>query len=38
VGAVHGSLGYLVEEHPLLTVVGAALLLVGVWLVLKLRR
>jgi hypothetical protein len=35
---MHGSLGYLVEEHPVLIVVGAVLLLAAVWLVLRLRR
>jgi hypothetical protein len=35
---MHGSLGYLVEEHPLLIVTGATLLLVLVWLVLRLLR
>jgi hypothetical protein len=35
---MHGSLGYLVEEHPVLIVVGAILLLVAVWLVLRQRR
>ncbi len=34
---MHGSLGYLVEEHPLLMIVGVALLLSVVWLVLRLR-
>jgi hypothetical protein len=34
---MHGSLGYLVEEHPLLMIVGVALLLSLVWLVLRLR-
>jgi hypothetical protein len=29
---MHGSLGYLVEEHPVLIVVGATLLLFAVWL------
>jgi hypothetical protein len=35
---VHGSLGYLVEEHPLLIVVGVALLLTLVWLFLRVSR
>jgi hypothetical protein len=32
---MHGSDGYLVEEHPLLIVIAAVLLLLGVWLVLR---
>jgi hypothetical protein len=32
---MHGSGGYIVEEHPLVIVVAAVLLLVGVWLVLR---
>jgi hypothetical protein len=32
---VHGSNGYIVEEHPLLIVAAVALLLLGVWLVLR---
>jgi hypothetical protein len=32
---MHGSLGYLVEEHPLLVVIGATVLLVSVWTVLR---
>jgi hypothetical protein len=32
---MHGSGGYIVEEHPLLTIIAAALLLLGVWLVLR---
>jgi len=35
---MRGGLGYLVEEHPVLMVIAAALLLVCVWLVLKLLR
>jgi hypothetical protein len=35
---MHGSNGYLVEAHPALIVVGAILLLVAVWLVLRQRR
>ena len=32
---MHGSGGYIVEEHPLVIVVAAVLLLVGVWFVLR---
>jgi hypothetical protein len=32
---MHGSDGYIVEEHPLVIVVAAVLLLVGVSLVLR---
>jgi hypothetical protein len=35
---MHGSGGYLVEEHPVLIVVCAILLLAAVWLVLRQRR
>jgi len=35
---MRGSGGYIVEEHPLLIVVSAVLLLVLVWLVLKRLR
>jgi LPXTG-motif cell wall-anchored protein len=35
---MRGSLGYIVEEHPVLIVVGAMLLLVAVWLLLKRVR
>lgn len=34
-GDMRGSNGYLVEQHPLLIVVGAAILLIGVWLFLR---
>ncbi len=34
---MHGSDGYIVEEHPLLIVVGVVLLLLGVWLMLRRR-
>lgn len=34
---MHGSGGYIVEEHPLVIVVAAVLLLLGVWLVLRRR-
>jgi hypothetical protein len=32
---MHGSGGYIVEEHPLVIVVAVILLLLGVWLVLR---
>jgi hypothetical protein len=32
---VHGGLGYLVEEHPLLLTVAALLILVVLWLILR---
>jgi hypothetical protein len=32
---MHGSDGYLVEEHPLLIAAAVVLLLLGVWLVLR---
>jgi hypothetical protein len=32
---LHGSGGYIAEEHPLLIVAAAVLLLWGIWLVLK---
>jgi hypothetical protein len=32
---MHGSGGYIVEEHPLAIVVAAVLLLLGVWFVLR---
>jgi hypothetical protein len=32
---MHGSGGYIVDEHPLVIVVAAVLLLLGVWLVLR---
>jgi hypothetical protein len=35
---MRGSNGYIVEEHPLLIVVAAILLLVAVWLVLRKLR
>lgn len=33
-----GGLGYLVEEHPLLMIVGVAVLLALVWLFLRVSR
>jgi hypothetical protein len=35
---MRGSDGYIVEEHPLLIVVAAIVLLIGVWFVLKAMR
>jgi hypothetical protein len=35
---MRGSLGYIVEERPVLIVAGAILLLVAVWLLLKRVR
>jgi hypothetical protein len=32
---MHGSGGYIVEEHPLLITVAVVLLLFGVWIVLR---
>lgn len=32
---MHGSGGYIVEAHPLLIIIAALLLLLGVWLVLR---
>jgi hypothetical protein len=34
---MRGSLGYLVEQHPVTIVVGAILLLAAVWWVLRVR-
>jgi hypothetical protein len=35
---VRGSNGYIVEEHPVLVVIAAIVLLIAVWLVLKRLR
>lgn len=34
---VRGSNGYLVEEHPLLIIIGVLLLLVVLWMILRRR-
>jgi hypothetical protein len=34
---MRGSLGYIVEEHPLAIVIGATVLLIAVWYVLRPR-
>jgi hypothetical protein len=34
---MHGSLGYLVEEHPVLIAVAAVLMLMVLWLILRPR-
>ena len=36
-GQVHGSNGYLVEEHPLLLTIAALLVLVVLWVILRGR-
>jgi len=36
-GQVHGSNGYLVEEHPLLLTIAALLILVVLWVILRGR-
>jgi hypothetical protein len=34
---MHGGLGYIVEEHPVLIAVAAVLMLAVLWLILRLR-